>query len=82
MSLAGPAYIEIIDFIAAGTTPESVAHFQPSQQAQERVATLLKQQQEDVLSADEKAELDHFMDLEHILRMAKAKARQILSSGQ
>ena len=28
------------------------------------------------------AELDHFMELEHILRMAKAKARQILARGQ
>jgi len=28
----------------------------------------------------EQAELDHFM--EHILRMAKARARQILSRGQ
>jgi hypothetical protein len=34
------------------------------------------------LSIEEKAELDHFMELEHILRMAKAKARQILASGQ
>jgi hypothetical protein len=30
--------------------------------------------------ADE--ELDHFMELEHILRMAKARARQILSRVQ
>jgi hypothetical protein len=82
MSLASPAYIEIIDFIAAGTTPESVAHFQPSLAAQERVAMLLKRRQENVLSPDEETELDHFMDLEHILRMAKARARQILASGQ
>ena len=80
MSISGPAYIEIIDFIAGGPTPESVAHFQPSPAAQERVATLLNRQQESVLSPDEKVELDHFMDLEHILRMAKARARQILAT--
>jgi hypothetical protein len=33
------------------------------------------------LSLDEQAELDHFLELEHILRIAKAKARQILSRG-
>ena len=82
MTLASPAYIEIIDFIAAGTTPESVAGFQPSPELQERVAQLLRQQSEDALSPDERAELDHFMDLEHILRMAKARARQILASGR
>ena len=82
MSQVSPAYIEIIDFIAAGTTPETVAHFKPSAEAQKRVTTLLNRQQEEALSADEQAELDHFMDLEHILRMAKARARQILASGQ
>jgi hypothetical protein len=34
------------------------------------------------LSSEEKAELDHFMELEYIMRMAKARARQILSSGK
>jgi len=82
MSSSSPAYIELVDFIAAGTTPESVAGFQPSAEAQERVLTLLELQQEGALSADQEAELDHFMDLEHILRMAKARARQILSRGE
>jgi hypothetical protein len=74
--------MEIIDFIAAGTTPETVANFRPSIEAQEHVSSLLELQQERALSEDEAAELDHFMDLEHILRMAKAKARQILSRGE
>ena len=82
MSVASPAYIEIIEFIAAGTTPETVVRFEPSRDAQDRVALLLEQEREGVLTANDKAELDHFMDLEHILRMAKAKARQILSRGQ
>jgi hypothetical protein len=82
MSTATPAYLEIIDFIAAGTTPDSVAHFQPSTEAQQRVSELVEREKENGLSPDEKAELDHFMELEHILRMAKAKARQILSRGQ
>lgn len=82
MSVASPAYIEIIDFIAAGTTPEKVVHFQPSREAQDRVALLIEREKESCLSAEEKAELDHFMDLEHILRMAKARARQILSRDQ
>jgi hypothetical protein len=81
MSTASPAYLEIIDFIAAGTTPEGVAHFRPSTEAQQRVSELIEQEKENGLSPEEKAELDHFMELEHILRMAKAKARQILSRG-
>ena len=79
MPPASPAYFEIIDFIAAGTTPEQVARFHPSPEAQQRVAGLIQREKENLLSPEEKAELDHFMALEHILRMAKAKARQILS---
>jgi hypothetical protein len=82
MSAANPAYHEIIDFIAAGTTPEEVARFQPSPEAQQRVAALIEGERAGRLSPEEKAELDHFMELEHILRMAKARARQILSRGQ
>ena len=82
MSTASPAYFEIIEFIAAGTTSEAVARFQPSPEAQRRVAELIEREREEGLSEEESAELDHFMELEHILRMAKAKARQILARGQ
>jgi hypothetical protein len=82
MSTASPAYFEIIEFIAAGTTPEAVAHFLPSPEAQRRVAELIEREKEEALSPEEAAELDHFMELEHILRMAKSKARQILARGQ
>lgn len=76
-----PSYLEIIDFIAAGTTPQAVVDYHPSAEARERVAAPIAQEKEGGLSPDDKAELDHFMDLEHILRMAKARARQILTSG-
>ena len=79
MSTASPAYFEIIEFIAAGTSSEGVAHFQPSPEAQKRLADLIEREKEGGLPPDERAELDHFMELEHILRMAKAKARQILA---
>ena len=82
MSTASPAYFEIIEFIAAGTTSEAVAHFLPSPEAQRRVAELIEREKEEGLSPEEAAELDHFMELEHILRMAKAKARRILARGQ
>jgi hypothetical protein len=82
MSTANPAYFEIIDFIAAGTTSEAVAHFVPSPEAQRRVADLIEREKEEGLSQEEVPELDHFMELEHILRMAKAKARLILARGK
>jgi hypothetical protein len=80
MSTVSPAYVEIIDFIAAGTTPEAVTLFRPSSEAQQRIAEMIERERESGLSPEE-AELDHFVELEHILRMAKAKARQILACG-
>lgn len=74
------AYEEIIDFIAAGTTPQSLIEFQPSATVKERVAELIFQEKNGLLLADEKAELDHFMLLEHLLRLAKARAHQYVPS--
>ena len=82
MNVVDPAYLEIIDFIAAGTTPETVIQFKPSREAQSRVSDLIEREKGTGLSPEEKAELDHFLELEHILRMAKARAREILSRGQ
>jgi hypothetical protein len=79
MTAADPVYLELIDFIATGTTPEQVIDFRPSATAQERVEDLIAKAKEDQLSADEQAELDYFLQLEHILRMAKARAAQILA---
>ena len=82
MSVTNPIYVEIIDFIAAGTTPQSVADFLPSPEAQQRLAALMEREKAGTLSPEEKAEVDHFMELDHILRMAKARARQIVSRGE
>ena len=61
------------------TTPEAVMNFHHSREAQQRLAVLIEREKAGSVSPEEKAELDHFMELEHILRMAKARARHILS---
>jgi hypothetical protein len=69
-------YEEIVDFIAAGTTPDGVASFRPSPAALEHVEELLERQRSNTLSAEEAAELSHYLEIEHIMRLAKARARQ------
>jgi hypothetical protein len=73
------AYEEIVDFIAAGTSPGDVAAYQPSTAAKARVADLIQQEKTTGLSADETAELEHYMQLEHVMRLAKARARTHLA---
>lgn len=73
------AYEEIIDFIAAGTSPDSIVTYQPSQAAKDRVADLIFREKTGGLSPDEKSELDHYMQLEHIMRLAKARAHKYVA---
>jgi hypothetical protein len=69
------AYEEIVEFIASGTTPDTVAHFEASQQTKDLVGHLIEKQKSVGLNADEASELDHFFTLEHVMRLAKARAR-------
>lgn len=74
------AYDEIIDFIASGTNPGSVIAFKPSEAARIRVEELIQREKTVGLSKEEKAELDLYMQLEHLMRMAKARARKYVDA--
>lgn len=73
------AYEEIIDFVAAGTSPSGVIGFHPSVDAKARVAVLVEREKTEGLSSEEQSELDHYTQLEHLMRMAKARARQYVA---
>jgi hypothetical protein len=74
------AYEEIIEFIASGTTPDTLVAFRPSAATKRRVSALIEQEKTSSLSADEKSELDHYMQLEHLMRLAKARAHQYVAN--
>lgn len=74
------AYEEVIEFIAAGTSPSQVIAFQPSAEVKARVANLIYQEKTSGLSPSDKSELDHYLQLEHLMRLAKARARRHLRS--
>jgi len=73
-------YDEIIDFIAAGTTPQSVINFKLSATAQDRLEDLVYRHKMGEVTPEEKRELDHFLTLEHIMRLAKARAYKYISA--
>ena len=72
-------YEEIIDFIAAGVDSRAVSAFTPSTACRERVAELLRQEKTGGWSAEDRSELDHTLQIEHLMRLAKARARQHLA---
>ena len=76
------AYDEIVDFIAAGSSPQSVSQFQPSEEAKARVWELIGRAKSETLTEEEASELEHSLLIEHIMRLAKARAKQYLPNSQ
>jgi hypothetical protein len=66
------AYDEIVDLLALSP---HLLEFQPSEQSKARVWELVGREKSGTLTPDEKAELDQYGQLEHLLRLAKARAR-------
>jgi hypothetical protein len=68
-------YEEIVKFIAEAAGAEKLSAFKPSVAAESRVADLLAKQQNGALGAKESEELQLFVQLDHVMSLAKAKAR-------
>ena len=74
-------YEELVQFIAS-LSPREVIDFKPSEAARQRVWDLIERQKVAALPDDEKSELDHYVEIEHLMRLAKARARQLLAHGR
>jgi hypothetical protein len=70
-------YDEFIQLIAQGGGPEAVVAFHPSDSAQQRAYELVDRKRAGSLTPEEESELSHFLQLEHLVRMAKIRARMI-----
>lgn len=55
--------------------------FRPSEIAKQHVADLIRREKITGLTADETSELNHYMELEHLMRLAKARARKHIAKG-
>ena len=72
------AYDSLAEFMAM-LDPIKVLGFHAPTKIQERVDELLDKKQEIGLALTEQEELDHYFILEHIVRLAKSRARLHLS---
>jgi len=70
-------YDQIADFMA-NMSPQKVVAFQASDTNQKRLDFLLDKQKMEGLSDKEKSELEHYLIINRIIGLAKARARQIL----
>ncbi len=72
-------YDELAQFLAS-LSPRRVLAYKSSAKAQERVSLLLEKNKTVGLSEEENAEMERYMTVEHIVRLAKAKALQKLNN--
>ena len=72
---------EIIDFLTSTPTPKEIVAYRPSSALQERADELMEKSKTDALSETDQKELDYFLVIEHLMRMAKIRARQRLAQA-
>ena len=72
------AYAEVLDFLIARPTPQEIAAFKVSTEAQAHISTLLDKNREGTLNETEAAELDLYEQLEHLMILLKAKAYNLI----
>ncbi|MEN0047981.1 MAG: hypothetical protein AAF806_13050 [Bacteroidota bacterium] len=77
--LTTSATTEIVNFIAE-ENPDRVLAFKASTTTKKRVFELIERSKSGHLNEKDQAELDHYFLLEHLMRLAKIRAYQILNS--
>jgi hypothetical protein len=61
---------EVIEFIASSPNPKDILAYRPSSALQGRVEDLVYKKKESSLSIDEEKELERYLLIEHLMRMA------------
>jgi hypothetical protein len=77
-----PVFAEMINFLASGPTPAQIAAFKLSPVAQARLEALLDTHREEGLTAEETAELEVYVQVNHLLLLLKARARLTTAAPQ
>ena len=71
-TLPAHVYRYVLDFLASGPTSEQVAAFGPTPEMTGRLRALLERESSGKITPAEKAELDEYERLEHLMLMIKA----------
>jgi hypothetical protein len=72
---------DLLETLACLPSPEEVLALRPTTVLQERIEELLAKNREGGLSGEERREWEHYEYIEHLIRLAKARAIQRKSHG-
>jgi hypothetical protein len=81
-TLPAHVYRYVLDFLASRPTPEQVASFGPTQEMTDRLRMLIERESKGDIKPTEKAELDEYERLEHLMVMIKSGNLQHLKGAQ
>ena len=70
------AYDEVVAFFAGAPSREQIAEFALSDEAKTRVRELLRKNSEGTLTSDESDELDACVQLDRMVMLIRARARE------
>ena len=65
----------VTDFLSSVPTLEDIVAYRLPDDLQQRAHKLLDKNREGILSAEERAEMEEFRQIDHLMTMIKAKAR-------
>jgi len=74
-----PFYEQVLDFLAGAPSVQEIIDFRPPLAAQQRFSELLEINRQRPLTLQEQEELDHYIRIERLLSLLKAKAYHRLS---
>ncbi|MCB9158027.1 MAG: hypothetical protein H6645_13045 [Caldilineaceae bacterium] len=74
LELSLPFYEQILDFLAASPSAQEIINFRPSAEVQKRFSDLLEANRQRQLTLSETDELDHYIRIDQMVSLLKAKA--------
>ena len=72
---------EVLEILAGLPTPTEILALRPSEALQARLSVLLEKNRTEGLTPEEEQEWERYQYLEHLIRIAKAKAHLLLKAA-
>lgn len=76
-----PFYEQVLDFLAGGPSAQQIVNYRPPAGAQRRFSELLEANRQRALTLQEEEELDHYVRMDRMLSLLKAKAHGRLQAN-
>jgi hypothetical protein len=74
-------YEQVLDFLASGPSVQEIINYRPPSASQKRFSQLLDANRQRSLTVEENEELDHYIQIERMISLLKAKAYRRASLG-